>query len=84
MCSGFLVIDVSPLLVCVFLLDGSTSVVVGLSPCTAPLAPALQHSASYAFIFTHIRYSVMCRLGGEGRHTVSHARPDFTSRRILS
>ena len=33
MCSGFLVIDVFPLLLCVFLLDGSTSVVVGLSPC---------------------------------------------------
>ena len=37
MCSGFLVIDVFPLLLCVFLLDGSTSVVVGLSPCTALL-----------------------------------------------
>jgi len=38
LCSGFLVIDVFPLLLCVFLLDGSTSVVVvGLSPCTALL-----------------------------------------------
>ena len=37
MCSGFLVIDVFPLLLCVFLLDGSVSVVVGLSPCTALL-----------------------------------------------
>jgi len=37
MCSGFLVIDVFSLLLCVFLLDGSTSVVVGLSPCTALL-----------------------------------------------
>jgi len=37
MCSGFHVIDVFPLLLCVFLLDGSTSVVVGLSPCTALL-----------------------------------------------
>jgi len=34
MCSGFLVIDVISLLLCVFLLDGSTSFVVGLSPCT--------------------------------------------------
>ena len=31
MCSGFLVIDVFPLLLCVFLLDGNTSVVVGLA-----------------------------------------------------
>ena len=37
MCSGFLVIDVFPLLLCVFLLDGSASVLVGLSPCTALL-----------------------------------------------
>jgi len=37
MCSGFLVIDVFSLPLCVFLLDGSTSVVVGLSPCTALL-----------------------------------------------
>jgi len=37
MCSGFLVIDVFPLLLYVFLLDGSNSVVVGLSPCTALL-----------------------------------------------
>jgi len=37
MCSGFQVIDVFLLLLCVFLLNGSTSIVVGLSPCTALL-----------------------------------------------
>jgi len=37
MCSGFLVTDLLSLLLCVFLLDGSTRVVVGLSPCTAVL-----------------------------------------------
>ena len=37
MCSGFLVTDVFSLLLCVSLLGGSISVVVGLSPCTALL-----------------------------------------------
>jgi len=51
MCSGFLVIDVFSLLLCVFLLDGSTSVVVGLSPCTALLDSAQKDSRGTALIF---------------------------------
>ena len=50
MCSGFLVIDVFPLLLCVFLLDGTTSVVVGLSPCTALLDSTTRNTILYSHL----------------------------------
>ena len=62
MCSGFLVIDVFSLLLCVSLLGGSTSVVVGLSPCTALLKV-------YQFGFDLIKNSLsqgLSALGPEG------------------